>query len=152
MQADAESRISAPALRDRGLYGSTGSPTHPSEVMHSEDQVDTRPPKSEPSQAPTMPEPPQITTFSVDSEPDLQLGDYGTLPGENIWETFEDRRKKLGFPRWQWGAKLKEGGSTSVGEKIERGEVTPRQAKSLGFSNTDEVYHAADAFLRSQGA
>ena len=88
----------------------------------------------------------QCTYFVEDAE----YGDYGTLPGECIWEAFEARRKSVKKSRDLLGTEL--GGSKSLGWRLESGNVSKSDAKKLDLSSVDEVYAAADRLLRSWGA
>uniref|UniRef100_A0AAU6R644 Uncharacterized protein n=1 Tax=Micrococcus phage Kurnik TaxID=3092208 RepID=A0AAU6R644_9CAUD len=144
LQRDAESRITGAALRERGFVPEN----HPGDGSSN----------ASPATADLTPERVPVPDVQVETtENSIQvtgpeMGDYGTLPGENIWDTFEERRKKVkGFPRWQWGSRLVEGGSSSLGDRLEKGKVTNSDAKKLGLESIDAVYLSADALLRELG-
>lgn len=90
----------------------------------------------------------EVEQLNLAPEPPLgpEPGDYGTMPGEHIWETFETRRKAIKLGRDHLGINL--GGSKSLGWRLESGNVSKTDAKKLGLESEEAVYWAADTMLR----
>lgn len=89
-----------------------------------------------------------------DAKPELEHGDWGTLPGESDdfdldegWRTFEERRKALKISRDKLGIDI--GGTKSLGWRLESGNVSNGDVKKLGLGSVSDVYVAAHRLLIS---